>query len=1067
MESIRDRGAQTRVHAYIALALITTSALSTLPADAQLWRTYTTTDGLVHNQVISVFQASDGALWFGTMRGGVSRYNGAWQNFAEEDGLADNRVQAIHESNDGAIWFATFGGGVSRYDGVTWQTYTDDDGLGYDWIHGITQADDGAMWFAARGFGASRFDGESWQTFEPEFDGLVSYWLNVVFQSDDGAMWFGTDDGVSRFDGTSWQTFAPDDGSLYNVTSILQASDGSMWFTSRGWGVTRYDGETWQTFTSEDGLVYDWVDSAFQSADGALWFATGFGVSRFDGSSWHAFTEADGLVDDDVNGLLQTADGTMWFVTAEGVSSWAGEIWHTFTESDGLAFDNVNDIVEHPDGLIWFATTGGVSRFDSETWQTLTHEDGLAHTNVRRMMKAIDGSLWFATAGGVSRFDGEQWQSLTTADGLVSDLVFDLFQSQDGAFWFGTVEGLSRFDGANWQTFTEESGLAYNWIIDLGQATDGAMWFATTSSFAAILSRLAGGDWLYFGEEDGLADDNVNAIYRTSDGAMWFGTWGGLTRLEGDVWRTFTQDDGLGHERILDIFESSDGALWLGTGEGGVSRFDGENWRTFTTETGLAGDQVRAVYQSSDGTMWFGTDRGVTRFRRPRQSVVETVILEPPPELLGSDRFFFQLRAFELGSELLPPLSHALTSNGAEPRPGDWSPFSIIPGFEQTDLGNGTWTFHVRSMDRYGNVDETPAAATFVVDLAPPTALITSPTGTIHGSVDIIGSILDNSAPSDLKSYTLEYAAASTPGKVNEDHWERDRIMDLSTHAVIDGVIGRWHTDGLHGPYVLRLSAVDSLNHHSEYTVAVDIVAAAAEIDPLNGSHVTDSGNTVDLHIPPGGLKRGGQITIAPVEKTDLALPENPALSLVGPAYALEPDSLVLHKPATFTLLVDEQVLSDAAAVERLALYGWSESETTWIRVGGTVDAHRGKLTAAISHLGIFALFADDAPAAGGGAVSDLDSQPRAFYPHGGGFAAETAISFTLGKAAGVTVKVYDRSGRFQERIADDQPMNAGNNVVLWDGRDHDGKFVPEGLYIIAVEASGSVKTKTVGVVID
>ena len=57
-------------------------------------------------------------MWFGTL-GGVSRYDGVnWQTFTQEDGLADDLVNSVYQSSDGAMWFGTNPGGVSRYDSI-------------------------------------------------------------------------------------------------------------------------------------------------------------------------------------------------------------------------------------------------------------------------------------------------------------------------------------------------------------------------------------------------------------------------------------------------------------------------------------------------------------------------------------------------------------------------------------------------------------------------------------------------------------------------------------------------------------------------------------------------------------------------------------------------------------------------------------------------------------------------------------------------------------------------------------------------------------------------------------
>lgn len=105
---------------------------------------------------------------------------------------------------------------------------------------------------------------------------------------------------------------------------------------------------------------------------------------------------------------------------------------------------------------------------------------------------------------------------------------------------------------------------------------------------------------------------------------------------------------------------------------GGLSRFDGVEWQTFTVEDGLAGNLARVLMESSDGSIWIGTEGdGLTRFRRPEKSLAQVGLAESPPLRFGSDRFFFQFRRGQFGSDRLPLVSHALLPGTGEPWDSD------------------------------------------------------------------------------------------------------------------------------------------------------------------------------------------------------------------------------------------------------------------------------------------------------------------------------------------------------------------------------------------------------------
>lgn len=48
-----------------------------------------------------------------SVNGSAKSFDGppAWQTFTEDDGLGNNTVTSVYQSSDGAMWFGTFGGG--------------------------------------------------------------------------------------------------------------------------------------------------------------------------------------------------------------------------------------------------------------------------------------------------------------------------------------------------------------------------------------------------------------------------------------------------------------------------------------------------------------------------------------------------------------------------------------------------------------------------------------------------------------------------------------------------------------------------------------------------------------------------------------------------------------------------------------------------------------------------------------------------------------------------------------------------------------------------------------------
>ena len=552
----------------------------------QAWTTFTNQDGLAHDKVRSILQDREGYFWFGT-RGGVSRYDPtaspeqapaknepgqAWTTFTTEDGLAQINVSSILQDREGYFWFGTRRGGVSRYDpgaspGQDWITFNTEDGLADNNVRSILQDRDGNFWFGTRESGVSRYDPsarpeQAWTTFTVK-DGLANSLVLSILQDWEGHIWFGTYGGVSRYDPSAspeqaWTTFTSKDGLAHNaVRAVLQDREGLIWFGTYG-GVSRYEDQVWTTFTTEDGLGSNDVGSIYQDRQGHIWFGTllGGGLSRYDGETFTTtrFSFGDGSPQPNtIRSIFQDSRGLLWFSASgalhrydpqvkpgAGSSAGTGQAWTTFTTEDGLAGNVVRQIIQDREGHLWICTHSGVSRYDGKTFTTFGIEDGLAAMGAESILQDREGNLWFGTWGGVSRYNlgseagtgpeaspGQAWTTFTMEDGLASNRVWSIIQDRSGNIWFGTFAGVSRFDGENFTTYTKEDGLAGSNVHRIVQDRAGHLWFTTGGGG---VSRYDGRTFQNITRVDGLASNYVWSGLEDSSGDLWFGTTDGVTR---------------------------------------------------------------------------------------------------------------------------------------------------------------------------------------------------------------------------------------------------------------------------------------------------------------------------------------------------------------------------------------------------------------------------------------------------------------------------------------------------------------------------------------------------------
>jgi len=97
--------------------------------------------------------------------------------------------------------------------------------------------------------------------------------------------------------------------------------------------------------------------------------------------------------------------------------------------------------------------------------------------------------------------------------------------------------------------------------------------------------------------------------------------------------------------------------------------------------------------------------------------------------------------------------------------------------------------------------------------------------------------------------------------------------------------------------------------------------------------------------------------------------------------------------------------------------------------------------------------------------VEKVVCQPRIFSPAGSIFEfTQTNILYDLNEPGDVTARIFNLSGRLKRTIKPEIAGQSGHQVMNWDGKDSNGKVVPSGLYIVALEKSDIILRTTVGV---
>ena len=222
------------------------------------WQAYDTQDGLI-DAPIRVIATSKGQIWAAGSHKGVAATallkNGVWERHLHPRLSWGIDYRSVFEARDGALWF---GGAVDaeQKDGflsgllhlpdptaaqLEWIHHVyGENGLKQANVYGIAQSPDGRIWIG--GSKLYYYDGSTWKYLPDE---RLQQYVNVVYSTEDRLIVGSRFYGVFIFDGENWENHTTASGLSGNtIISIDVLPDSSIIVATEN-DICKYDGRSW------------------------------------------------------------------------------------------------------------------------------------------------------------------------------------------------------------------------------------------------------------------------------------------------------------------------------------------------------------------------------------------------------------------------------------------------------------------------------------------------------------------------------------------------------------------------------------------------------------------------------------------------------------------------------------------------------------------------------------------------------------------------------------------------------------------------------------------------------
>lgn len=646
---------------------------------ARTGKLFTADRELSSSMVTHLMQDSNGNIWIST-ENGLNRYDAAkfrlyTQEYGNEHSLLSNFVRMTFEASEGLIYVGTLRG-LCVYDprGDTFEHIRLVGRHGKPWISlyvtSIVETASKDIIVGTAGYGLyllkRRNPGDKGRRIGHQLDFPARY-IDALYRDRRGRLWVAGEEGTAYVMGQQGTPRRIVVDEQNNISSFVETPDGRILAGTQGGGVYRYDEKTGRFSPLPDSpldgsivktLYLDATGDVIVGTDGDGAWAIEWKTGRI--HALRLYLDRVSLQHSKIHSVLRDASGNLWQgVYQRGVAVFPKQA-ETFTyvgyksmERNWIGNHVVTSVWKDDDGLLWVATEGDALytfREDGSGLQRLTAKDGLPLSAVTTLYKDSRGRLWIGTfnhgllclsEGRLRRVDG-----FHNRQGHEVGSISCIAEGADGMLFIGTSgDGLFGYHPVTGR------------IVRLNNPTEGGIAkdsYALTNLW--ITSLLPSGGHLYVGTYYGLncldlktrrydpdlrRDTVLNkevvlSLARSPAGRVFAGTTQGLLQLTGKnfLGRRLTTRDGLPSDLIRSLQVDRRGHLWLAT-DHGLSCMDSDGrFANYYSGDGLQGNEFtpNAVCQTADGQLIFGGLGGVSLFRpdaisnrqqRPRIRIVD------------------------------------------------------------------------------------------------------------------------------------------------------------------------------------------------------------------------------------------------------------------------------------------------------------------------------------------------------------------------------------------------------------------------------------------------------------
>jgi ligand-binding sensor domain-containing protein/two-component sensor histidine kinase len=597
----------------------------TIHAQQFSFKSYGIREGLPQSQVHCLLQDKRGYLWIGTIGGGLSRFDGQrFKTYTTSDGLPGNKVLSL-EYCQNKLWIG-LEKGLRAFDGSSFHQLIADSLQ----IEFLEKASDHELWIGSdKGLYLLSCLDESSNKLQKISNGGAIF---AMCKSKSG-IWVANYKYITHFNTEGKKDAGPFEINDGIVNSLFEDSKGQLWVGIYGRGLRVLENGLLQLVAGFENIT----PQCFYEPDGSsLWVGTlenGIYMFFHESGGMVVLNDRNGLPNNQVRCILKDKWENVWAGTyGGGLARYYGSEVKHLNKDSGLPGRQVYSVAQGFDSLIWMGVADkGIVRYDPNK-ATLLVDSLLTNVKVKALYNDGKGRIWAGTEGkGLQIYQRDTSWNIHAEQGLISPWIKCIRKDHNGRIWLAlSGGGIARINNAIDLKPDIRADISYFNQLNAGIANDRVNTLAFDQSLRMWYGCQSGGfgyitldeKVINYGSPQGLKNLEIKALLVDKREWLWIGTAEGLCRMnlniEPFVLEYISDNYQPKGGNIYLLQEDIQGNVWAGD-QSGVYKFELDeenrilNTKHYGQRDGFEGIEtcMNASSTDSNGRLWFGTIDGV------------------------------------------------------------------------------------------------------------------------------------------------------------------------------------------------------------------------------------------------------------------------------------------------------------------------------------------------------------------------------------------------------------------------------------------------------------------------